>query len=108
MSNAIQLRDASDFIEFKKQRGIQQNYAQLKSKKQAPIGGISSGDLMAIARTNATYIPASSLVVTVTSQASCPSCRDTITYIAGQIAAAACSTCAGSSYQPGTFSKEFR
>ena len=108
MSNAIQLRDASDFIEFKKQRGIQQNYAQLKSKKELPIGGISSADLMALARTNATYIPANSLVVTVTSQAACPSCRDSITYVAGQIAAAACSTCAGSSYQRGTFSRNFR
>jgi len=108
--NAIQLRDASDITEFRKKRAIQQNYVQLRSKNQLPIGGISHEHLMALARTNAMYIPANSLVAVVNAQAACPSCKDSVIYTAGQVVSYGCSTtCSGgSSYTPETFVNNFR
>jgi len=60
---------------------------------------------MGYARTRATYIPADSLVATVTAQAECPSCVDSVTWSTTAIAAAACVTgCpSGGSYAPGYY-----
>jgi hypothetical protein len=110
MSNAVQIRDASDVTAFKKMRAIQQNYVQLKAKQQLPLGGIPQSDMMALARRNATYIVNDSRLATVTAQAGCPECTDTVTYTGGQIVAYSCSTtCSeGNSYQPDTFQDLYR
>lgn len=109
MSNAIQLRDSSDVTTFRKNRGIYQNYIQLQAKQQLPTWAIPQTDLMAVARANAVYIPAQSLLATVTAQASCPACTDTVTYVTSEIAAISCSAncSAGSSYQPGIYTSTF-
>ncbi len=105
MSNAIQLRDSSDVTTYKKQKALYQNFQILKAKDQLPLGGISHTDLMGYARTRATYIPADSLVATVTAQADCPSCTNTVEYSTTSIAAPVCvAGCpSGGSYAPGYY-----
>jgi hypothetical protein len=102
MSNAIQLRDASDVTTFKKQKALYRNFTILQGKDQVPLGGISHTDLMGYARTRATYIPADSLVATVTAQADCPACVNSVEYSTTAIVAPVCvSGCAsGGSYAP--------
>ena len=102
MSNAIQIRDASDVTTFKKQKALYRNFETLKARNELPIGGISHTDLMGFARTRATYIPADSLVATVTAQADCPACTNTVTYSTTAKVASVCVTgCAtGGSYAP--------
>ena len=106
MSNALQLRDASDVTTFRKQRAIIQNYNQLADKNISPIGGIPHEDLMAVARYGATYIPASSVLTTVVANLS--GVVQEVTYSTTEIAARPCISCSGSSYQPLHFTKVFR
>lgn len=110
MSNAIQIRDASDLTTYKKNRAIYHNYEQLKAKTQLPMGGISSQDLMGIARTNATFIPANSILVNVVGPADCPVCLNDVSYFTTQIIATSCDIdCSQAfSYRPGEFIKYFR
>lgn len=108
MSNAAQIRDASDVIRYKKNRAIYQHYVQLEAKNQLPIGGIPHEHLMAIARANDLFIPASSILPTVTVQSGCPECQNTVTYATGQTAAAKCNTCnPGGNYMPETYTNRF-
>lgn len=102
MSNAIQLRDASDVTTFKKQKALYRNFTNLQEKDQVPLGGISHTDLMGYARSRATYISADSLVATVTAQADCPSCTNNVTYSTTATVAPVCvSGCVtGGSYAP--------
>jgi hypothetical protein len=102
MSNAIQIRDASDVTTYKKQKALYRNFETLKARSGLPIGGISHTDLMGFARTRATYIPADSLVATVTAQADCPSCTNSVSYSTTATVAPVCVTgCAsGGSYAP--------
>lgn len=110
MSNAVQIRDASDVTTLKKMRATQQNYIQLSAKNQLPKGGISHEDMMALARTNATYIVNDSRLATVISQAAYPDVVDGVLYTGGQIVSFSCSlTCsAGNSYQPLIFQNAYR
>jgi hypothetical protein len=105
MSNAIQLRNASDVTTFRKQRAVIQNYKQLEGKGQLPIGGIPHEDLMAVARYGATYIPDSSILATVVELSGDV---QTLQYSTTQIAATSCIQCSGSSYQPFQFISQFR
>jgi hypothetical protein len=105
MSNAFQLRDASDITTFKKNRAIYQNYVQLESKGQLPIGGISHEHLMAVARTNVQYIPMSSIAPTIT--ALTPT-GNTVTYATTEVAADRCDpSCGGGAYMPETYRDNF-
>lgn len=110
MSNAIQLRDASDVTTLKKQRAIQRNYEQLQDKNQLPIGGIPHSDLMAVARYGATYIPTDSLIPTVLGQnTSCALCPNSVSYETSEIVSEHCgSNCNGSSFQLEQYVKLFR
>ena len=105
MSNAIQLRDSSDVTTYLKQKALYRNFTILAGKNQVPLGGISHTDLMGYARTHATYIPADSLVATVTAQADCPACVNTVTWVATASVASVCvSGCPnGGSYAPGYY-----
>lgn len=108
MSNAVQIRDASDITEYKKKRAIYQHYVQLQAKNQLPIGGIPHEHLMAIARANDLFVPASSILPKVTANSSCPECQNTVTYTTGQTAAAKCNTCnPGANYMPETYTNQF-
>lgn len=100
MSNAMELRDASDVTTFRKQRATIQNYYQLTSKGQMPVGGISHTDLMNIARYGATYIPTSSLTVIQTTSSE-------FVYNTTEIVAQPCVSCSGSSYEPLFFTQVF-
>jgi len=110
MSNAIQLRDASDVTTFRKNRSLYQNYVQLAAKNTTPIGGIPHNDLMAVARYTATYIPMGSLIPQTISEAACPDCTNNVEYITTEIAAVSCSaSCSGSaSYQPLIYPTTFK
>jgi hypothetical protein len=106
MSNAIQIRDASDVTTYKKQKALYQNFKALKARSELPLGGISHTDLMGYARVGAQYIPTDSLVATVTAQADCPACMNTVSYSTTNLVAGICSTSgctSGSSYAPGLY-----
>ncbi len=108
MSNAVQIRDASDIIKYKKDRAIYQHYVQLEAKGQLPIGGIPHEHLMALARANDTFIPMNSIVPKVTVVASCPECSNTVTYATGQTSASNCASCSpGGNYMPETYTNRF-
>jgi len=102
MSNAIQLRDASDITTFRKQRAIQHSYRQLKDKGILPVGGIPHEDLMAMARYGATYIPAHSLIGTVGSINPLTQ-SNVVLYSTTEIAVTSCIQCSGGSYQPNMY-----
>jgi hypothetical protein len=105
MSNAVQLRDSSDITTFLKNRAIYQNYVQLESKNQLPIGGISHEHLMSISRANDNFIPMSSILPKVT--AISPT-GNTVTYSTTSIVATACDpTCASGTYMPETYRNNF-
>jgi len=97
MSNAIQLRDASDVTRAKRERGTIQNYQQLASNMQLPLGGIPHTDLMYLARYYATYIPTDSLRSVAITNAS--GYLTGTNYVTTEIAIYSCSDCSGSSYQ---------
>jgi hypothetical protein len=106
MSNAVQIRDASDITKYKKDRLIYQNYVQLNAKVQLPIGGIPHEHLMAIARANDSFIPTSSLIQTVTARTS--SGPNTVLYAVGQTIADKCNNCTpGGNYMVETYSDKF-
>lgn len=109
MSNAVQIRDASDVIKYKKDRAIYENYVQLEAKSQLPIGGIPHEHYMAIARANDTFIPASSIIPKITAVSSCGSCPNTVSYVTGQTIAVTCSAdCTpGGNYMPETYIGRF-
>jgi len=107
MSNAIQLRDASDITTFRKQRAIQHSYRQLKVKGMLPIGGIPHEDLMAMARYGATYIPTNSLIGTVASIEPITQ-SNVVLYSTTEIAVTSCIQCSGSSYQPNMYIAEIK
>ncbi len=108
MSNAIQLFDASDVTRLKKNRAIYQNYVQLATKQQLPLGGIPHEDLMAVARYGAAYIPAESLTATVINQGDCPTCPNVVQWNTTEIAVVSCSSgCSQSSYQPNFYQQLF-
>lgn len=109
MSNAVQIRDASDVIKYKKDRAIYENYVQLQAKSQLPIGGIPHEHLMAVARANDTFIPMSSIIPTITAISSCGTCPNTVTYITGQTIAVTCSSgCTpGGNYMSETYIDRF-
>jgi hypothetical protein len=110
MSNAIQIRDASDLTTYKKNRALYQNYLQLQSKSQLPMGGISSEHLMGVARTNALVIPTNSILPDIIGPPSYPTCFNDVHYYTSQIIATACDqTCSSAfSYRPTEFIKYFR
>ncbi len=110
MSNAIQIRDASDLTTYKKNRAIYHNYDQLQAKAQLPKGGIPAADLMGLARTNATFIPTDSILSNVVGPADCPTCFNDVTDFTTQIIATACdpSCSTAFSYRPMEFIKYFR
>ena len=110
MSNAIQIRDASDLTTFKKNRAIYQNYIQLQTKSQLPKGGISSEDLMGIARTNATYIPTDSILSYSIHNQECAVFNIEVADYTTQIIATPCDiNCSSAfSYRPTEFIKYFR
>jgi hypothetical protein len=110
MSNAIQLRDSSDFITFRKNRALYQNYVQLAAKNSVPVGGIPHNEFMAVARANAVYIPAGSLLATIVNTSTCPDCTNDVAYVTTEIVALSCSsTCSGgSSYQPDIYRSTFK
>lgn len=87
MSNSIQLRDASDITTYKKNRAIFQSYNILLTKNQLPIGGIPHEHLMAIARANDNFIPASSLLPTITATGPV---TNTVSYRTSEIVANTC------------------
>jgi hypothetical protein len=107
MSNAIQLRDASDVTTFRKHRAIQQNYFQLKGKGILPVGGIPHEDLISIARYGATYIPRDSLTGTVGSKDAITQ-SNVVIYSTNEIVATSCISCSGSSYQPNMYIKKIK
>ena len=109
MSNAVQIRDASDVIKYKKDRAIYQNYVQLDAKAQLPIGGIPHEHYMAIARANDTFIPASSLIPKITALSSCGTCPNVVSYTVGQTLAITCSggCTPGGNYMPETYTNRF-
>jgi len=98
MSNAIQLRDASDVTRVKRERSTIQNYLHLSNINQLPVGGISHTDLQFFARRNATYIPMDSLTTVISANAS--GVITEIQYVSTEIAVAPCATCSGSSFEP--------
>jgi hypothetical protein len=110
MSNAVQIRDASDLTTYKKNRAIYQNYVQLQAKSQLPIGGIPAEHLMGVARTNATFIPTDSILANVVGPADCPTCFNEVEYFTTQVIATPCDlSCANAfSYRPQEFIKYFR
>ena len=98
MSNAIQLRDASDVTRVKRERGTIQSYLQLSNMNQLPIGGIPHTDLQYFARRRATYIPMDSLTTVISANAS--GVITSTKYITTEIAIQSCSDCSGTSFQP--------
>ena len=107
MSNAIQIRDASDVTQMKKSRAIQQNYIQLAAKNSLPWGGISHSDFLNVARTNATYIIANSIIPTVGIQAQCPSCSNVVSYpVSSPTIEQPCADCPGNSIQRMVYQEE--
>ena len=107
MSNAIQLRDASDITTFRKQRAIQHSYRQLKDKGMLPVGGIPHEDLMAMARYGATYIPANSLTGTIVGTNPATQ-SNVVLYSTNEIVATPCIECSGASYQPNMYIAEIK
>lgn len=114
MSRAIQIRDASDVTTLKKQKAIYNNYVHLQDKIHLPIGGISHSDLMNVARHTSTYIPANSLMPTVTQTGKL---FNTVTYSTSQIisqncladlSGGSCWSAEGYPYQKKLFSDMFR
>lgn len=110
MSNAVQIRDASDLTTYKKNRAIYHNYEQLQAKNQLPKGGIPATDLMGLARTNGTFIPTDSILANVVGPPDCPTCFNDVQYFTTEVLATACDpSCSQSfSYRPGAFINYFR
>lgn len=106
MSNAVQIRDASDITKYKKDRLIYQHYVQLQAKSQLPVGGIPHEHLMAVARANDRFIPTSSILPTVTASGVT---SNVVSYNTSQVIATTCDpTCSsGGAYMAETYPNEF-
>ena len=90
MSNAVQIRDASDLTTYKKRGFALHNYNQLNTKNQKPKGGIPHADLMDFGFARTAAIPAGSILTNIIGPAGCPLCFNQVTTLTTEIVSDGC------------------
>jgi hypothetical protein len=107
MSNAIQIRDASDLTTLKKRLLTGKNYLILYGKNQMPKGGIPASDLMNFGFVRTPAIPTASILANVVGPADCPTCFNDVEYFTTSVIPPVCDPNCQSPYTPKTY-EEFR
>lgn len=103
MSNAIQIRDASDLTTHKKRLLTGKNYDILYGKQQMPIGGIPPSDLMSLGFARTPSIPTNSILANVVGPADCPTCFNQVEYFTTSKIPPVCDPDCQAPYTPQTY-----
>jgi hypothetical protein len=103
MSNAVQIRDASDLTTYKKRGLMVQNYNQLSAKDQKPKGGIPHYDLMNFGFARTPAIPAGSILTNIIGPPGCPLCFNQVEVLTTEIISEGCSPACEAPYSPESY-----